>query len=326
MKRFLFWFVAALFAIAWLLSAIHDDRSGPARNPEWVRTSGVAGGPPGDVIQQYSGHTVVLYRGAPTDADDLEGFRHEVAGQGGKVLDVNERGVTVLYEDRSADDEGIRFLPDRPPAAGRVHAEGLPVPVVPGTRVTEARVEPPARPDRSVRPRDVYRSVRPRVEPSPPRTRPAEPGLKEVEGRLSATEDRARRDARQRLDREVADLIAPSAARDWKVPAALVDRLIRRVTVKPVVRDYGTLYQATLTVDLSPARLREIVEAHRHEQVVKRLVWLGSLLAFVLVCLATVSGYIKADEATKGYYTTRLRLAAAAGVGAAGVLIYQMMV
>jgi len=323
MKRFLFWFVAALFAVAWLLSAVHHGRS---RHPEWVRALEDVEGPAGVVVDQHGGRTVVLYPGAPTDADDLDRFRHGFCGRAGKVLDANERGVTVVYEDASVDDEGVRFLPDRPSALGRVYAEGLPVPVVPGTRVTEARVEPPARPDRSVRPRDVYRSARPRAVPSPPRTRPAEPGVREVEGRLSATEDRARKDARERLEREVADLIAPEVSRGWKVPAPLIDRLVRRVTIKPVVRDYGTLYQATLTVDLSPARLREIVDAHRHEQVVRRLVWLGSLLAFVLVCLATVSGYIKADEATKGYYTTRLRLAAAAGVGAAGVLIYQMMV
>ena len=46
--------------------------------------------------------------------------------------------------------------------------------------------------------------------------------------------------------------------------------------------------------------------------------------AFVLICLAAVSGYIRTDEATKGYYTNRLRMLAAAGVGAAGVVIYQM--
>ena len=52
---------------------------------------------------------------------------------------------------------------------------------------------------------------------------------------------------------------------------------------------------------------------------------LGGALAFVLICLAAVSGYIRADEATKGYYTNRLRMLAAAGVGAAGVVIYRMV-
>ena len=41
--------------------------------------------------------------------------------------------------------------------------------------------------------------------------------------------------------------------------------------------------------------------------------------------LGAVSGYIRADEATKGYYTRRLRMLAAAGVGAAGVILYRMV-
>ncbi len=52
---------------------------------------------------------------------------------------------------------------------------------------------------------------------------------------------------------------------------------------------------------------------------------LGGSLGFVLICLAAISGYIRADEATKGYYTNRLRLLAAAGVGAAGVIVYRMV-
>ena len=57
----------------------------------------------------------------------------------------------------------------------------------------------------------------------------------------------------------------------------------------------------------------------------RRLVKLGGSLGFILICLAAISGYIRADEATKGYYTNRLRLLAAAGVGAGGVLVYQMV-
>jgi hypothetical protein len=54
-------------------------------------------------------------------------------------------------------------------------------------------------------------------------------------------------------------------------------------------------------------------------------VTLGATLVFILICLAAVSGYIRADEATKGYYTNRLRMLAAAGVGASGVIIYHMV-
>ena len=67
------------------------------------------------------------------------------------------------------------------------------------------------------------------------------------------------------------------------------------------------------------------IKVYNHELVGRRLVNLGGSLAFILICLAAVSGYIRADEATKGYYTNRLRMLAAAGVGAGGVLIYQMV-
>jgi hypothetical protein len=55
------------------------------------------------------------------------------------------------------------------------------------------------------------------------------------------------------------------------------------------------------------------------------MVLMGGGLAAILTGLAAVAGYIRADEATKGYYTNWLRVAAAAGVGASGVLIYQLL-
>ena len=58
----------------------------------------------------------------------------------------------------------------------------------------------------------------------------------------------------------------------------------------------------------------------------RRLGFLGSLLALVLIALSALSAYIRADEATKGYYTNRLRLAAAAGLGVAGVAAYRFLV
>ena len=64
---------------------------------------------------------------------------------------------------------------------------------------------------------------------------------------------------------------------------------------------------------------------YNRELVQQRLSRSGGSLGFVLICLAAISGYIRADEATKGYYTNRLRMLAAAGVGAAGVIIYQML-
>jgi hypothetical protein len=101
--------------------------------------------------------------------------------------------------------------------------------------------------------------------------------------------------------------------------------MILETRTTPVVKDYGTLHETKLTIDASPARRTALVEAYNHELVRHRLASLGGMLAFVLSCLGVICGYVRADEATKGYYTTRLRMLAAAGVGAAGVIIYQIV-
>jgi hypothetical protein len=148
-----------------------------------------------------------------------------------------------------------------------------------------------------------------------------------VKGRLSATQQRARDDARLQLVKRLSEDLARSngVPRGWKVPDRMVDRMIRSVSVATVERDYGPVYEATLKADLSPRVKNEVVQAYRHQEVLKRLLVLGGILAFVLVVLSAVSGYIKADEATKGYYTNRLRLAAAAGVAAGGAVLYHLM-
>jgi len=153
----------------------------------------------------------------------------------------------------------------------------------------------------------------------------ASPDLLSVTGRLSATEERARKDARARLESVLAGKLEPEIPPHWKVPAEMVDGMIQEVVITPRERDYGTVYEATLKVNFAPSMRAEIVAAYHRQEVVKRLVTLGAVLAFVLACLAAVSGYIRADEATKGYYTTRLRIAAVAGVGAVGVLVYRML-
>lgn len=297
MKRFVFWFLVALLAFAWLGAT--RQRPAPARDRDWVWADGQAGRP---------GLPVVGPDGRPTASDD------EFVGLGVKIID----------------DHGKRmdFYPDLVRDPERVPAEGLPVPVVPGSRVTEARVEVP-RPGTPVRPWDGRRSPSPRPG-TPVRPRPSPMPWTErdtivVVGRLSATAERARNDALGLFRNQLKDILSPDVPRSWKVPEPLFRAVIRRVEVKTAVRDYGTLYEATLHADVSPRVRSEVVDAYHHEEVLKRLAVLGGLLTFVLICLAAVSGYIRADEATQGYYTNSLRLAAAAGVGAAGVVIYQIL-
>jgi hypothetical protein len=155
-----------------------------------------------------------------------------------------------------------------------------------------------------------------------PAPRPAEPE-RWVVGLLSVTEERARAEARTKLEQEVADWLEPhNVPRSWAPPARLIDGMIRESKVARVDKDYGTLYEVRLRPDFSPERLATLRKVYQDQVVRGRLVLLGSILAFVLTCLAALTGYIRTDEATKGYYTNRLRMLAAAGVGAAGVAIY----
>jgi hypothetical protein len=159
-------------------------------------------------------------------------------------------------------------------------------------------------------------------------------GLLALKGGLAITRERAERDAHQQLEQVVRDWLAlDGVPQDWTIPGPLLERLIRAGHIEPVIRDdlgpelddYKVLYEAAYQVDFSPARKAEILAAYDQDLVRVRLGWLAGIGIFLLSCLAALAAYIRADEATKGYYTNRLRLVAAAGVGAAGVAVYHLL-
>lgn len=146
-----------------------------------------------------------------------------------------------------------------------------------------------------------------------------------VTGLISATEKRATAEARHALVRAVVQWLEPDVPGSWTPPARLLDAMVRKTRISPEVKDYGTMYVAELTVDVSPQRRAALIEAYNRELVQHRMVSLGGMLSFVLICLGVICGYIRADEASKGYYTNRLRILAAMGVGASAVIIYQLV-
>jgi hypothetical protein len=208
-------------------------------------------------------------------------------------------------------------------------ADGLPVPIVPGSRVTVAQTKPPAP---AVPPAPPARRARRKV--SAPAAAPvanvaapvAPSPTRIVKGQISATEERAKADAYNALRNEVLDWLDIDISGAWSPPSRLIGAMIQETRITPVVKEYGTLYVAELKADFSPQKRQAFVQVYHREQVRQRLAVLGGILGFVLICLAAVSGYIRSDEATKGYYTNRLRILTAAGVGAAGVMIYRILV
>lgn len=151
-------------------------------------------------------------------------------------------------------------------------------------------------------------------------------GLTHVVSELKSTTERAEQDARVKVSEAVMGWLVPEVPTSWKAPQGLVNSVVvGSPTMRSVEREYATLEQAALTVDLSPKKRAAFLKAYHREQGLQRLASLGAVLTFVLACLGIVTSYIRTDEATKGYYTNRLRLAAAAGVGAGGFLLYRVL-
>jgi len=307
MKRFVFWFIAALVAFSVLRH--HRKHEQAFREPTHSQP-------------------VVIHRVVPHGTRQPVYYVEDDKGSTYTSLRPiqNRYGDRIVFAfgDDDDDDQGWDS------GSGRVTADGLPVPIVPGSRVTEARPEPP-KPPKAAKPVKVKVSKRstPPKRPVPPRP-PAPPieavtETQTVTGRLSATEDRAQKDAETLFTRMLVEKLSPQIPGSWTPPKNLVRKMILETSIKPNERDYGTVYEATLKVDVSPARRAEVVSAYHHQQVLKRLGVLGGGLLFVLTCLGAVSSYIRSDEATKGYYTNALRLAAAGSVGAAGWAIYRVL-
>jgi hypothetical protein len=236
--------------------------------------------------------------------------------------------VRRAYRNVLAADDSELPLPPSPPASPlqvREQADGIPVPIVPWTRVTDAEARPPASPSLPP-PVIVIRHGQP-----PKSAKTATPmattasDIRTIKGLISATEERATAEARRELREQVLQWLGPEVSGSWTAPERLLQAMILETRVSPNVRDYGTLYVGELKVDFSPPRRIALLEAYNHEMLQQRLAKLTGALAFVLICLAAVSGYIRADEATKGYYTNRLRMLALGGVSTAGVIIYQIV-
>jgi hypothetical protein len=227
------------------------------------------------------------------------------------------RGAFASDDDDDAEQTGVA----RTKVLEREDADGLPVQIVPGTRVTDAQAVPPAPP---VRPGKIRGRVQPR--PEPRAVRIVAETTETLDGQISATPDRAAEQAHKDLQKHITAWLDPEVPSSWPIPDRLMDSIILNAELeKTVPNEYGAMYVTHLKLDKSPESRARFIKVYNHEVVGRRLVNMGGSLAFILICLAAVSGYIRADEATKGYYTNRLRMLAAAGVGAGGVLIYQMV-
>jgi hypothetical protein len=81
------------------------------------------------------------------------------------------------------------------------------------------------------------------------------------------------------------------------------------------------MHRIVLEIPITP-EVRALLLHHDREQRVKeRMIWLGKILAGLVVLFAAGAVYFRLDEWTKGYYTTWLRVAAVGLVLATAVVL-----
>ena len=171
-------------------------------------------------------------------------------------------------------------------------------------------------------------------------------GARVLIGQVSVTTERARLDLQNMVNREVVLWLAADVPMTWKAPVRLIDRMVQGSYVQTMTRSFGpkpgeiavedskaeplvglddfyTLYRAGQKLDFSEARRADFVESYRRDVASARMRRSGAVIAVILALLGATSLYVRADEATKGYYTNRLRMLATLGLGAAGAVAYR---
>ncbi len=76
-----------------------------------------------------------------------------------------------------------------------------------------------------------------------------------------------------------------------------------------------TVHWVTLEIPLVPELKGLLLQKEREARMQERMLWVGRVLAGVVVLLVAVAGYFRLEEWTKGYYTTWLRLATVGFIG-----------
>jgi hypothetical protein len=125
--------------------------------------------------------------------------------------------------------------------------------------------------------------------------------------------------AQARVEEELRQLSGPAG---WRLTPAQLDpeHLTRLGVVREVGHnEEGERIKVSMRVELTPQYLSEVRQAARQEVVLGRLLLLARGLAGLVILLVVVAGYLRLEEATRGYYTGLLRLTAAAVVLLAGV-------
>ena len=83
-------------------------------------------------------------------------------------------------------------------------------------------------------------------------------------------------DARRIMHDNVADWLDPEVPHSWTPPVRMLDALVvGEAQVKAIEKPYGEVFEAKLTVDMSPQRRTSLIEVYNRQLVGRRLVSLA---------------------------------------------------
>jgi hypothetical protein len=151
-----------------------------------------------------------------------------------------------------------------------------------------------------------------------------------VEG-FGETEDDARNGAIEKAVEKVADYLKEKHHEtDYKPSPGFLQehKMIPPTGDIPVtnnpIRDLPNMKKATLEVRVSDENVKLMQEEARQQRVAQRQHWLSVGLAGFIALLLVGAGYLRLEEATKGYYTGLLRVTALTFLGAAAGAIWYL--
>jgi hypothetical protein len=151
-----------------------------------------------------------------------------------------------------------------------------------------------------------------------------------IEGERWATPEEARMQVLEEAAKRAAAFAAeavPHLRGHWSVPTWFVrDNLLKEIYIEEIDWKYGPMYRAYALLDFAPDK-REMILSHWNSTLVqKRIGQIGGGLGFLLVCVATLLGYLRLDDVTRGYYSRWLATGALAVVTASAAAVYQWVV
>jgi len=140
------------------------------------------------------------------------------------------------------------------------------------------------------------------------------------------TEKDATNFALDKLAEETADYLFENGLTDWRPDANDVKAILKPTVVrdkdKTEFKDLGELEHVTVTAELTPPALRKFQKEARQQRASGRMMGLGKGLGMLVVLLTALGGYFRLEEATKGYYTTWLRLTTLGFISAAATTLW----